>query len=171
MKNSFLCRHCGPVTEHPSRERELFASGVASAPIGRRSTLRALVGRGVLAGGALTAGGAVLGAGQHVRLVQIDTPEVFAKAKKLGLWRACPRTRYKPYKAIATRGGASAFSLSLMRRPSQHSKSNATRRTMPPVQQTGSLDQRVRHVGDATSLRDAQNTDRYLAGSDHTVAL
>jgi endonuclease YncB( thermonuclease family) len=26
-----------------------------------------------------------------------------AKAKKLGLWRACPRTRYNPYKAIATR--------------------------------------------------------------------
>jgi hypothetical protein len=41
---------------------------------------------------------------------------------------------------------------------------------MPAVQQTGSLDQRVRQVGDATSLRDAQNTDRYLAGSDHTLA-
>jgi hypothetical protein len=39
------------------------------------------------------------------------------------------------------------------------------------VQQTGSLDQRVRHVGDATSLRDAQNTDRYLAGGDPTLAL
>jgi hypothetical protein len=39
------------------------------------------------------------------------------------------------------------------------------------VQQTGSPDRRVSHVGDATSLRDAQNTDRYLAGSDHTVAL
>ena len=39
------------------------------------------------------------------------------------------------------------------------------------VQQTGSLDQRVLHVGAATSLRDAQNTDRYLAGSDHTLAL
>jgi hypothetical protein len=26
-------------------------------------------------------------------------------------------------------------------------------------------------VGDATSLRDAQNTDRYLAGSHHTLAL
>jgi hypothetical protein len=58
-----------------------------------------------------------------------------------------------------------------MRRPSKHSKSIATRRVMPAVQQTGSLDQRVRHVGDATSLRDAQNTDRYLAGSDHTLAL
>jgi hypothetical protein len=38
------------------------------------------------------------------------------------------------------------------------------------VQQPGSLDQRVRHVGDATSLRDAQNTDGYVAGSDHTLA-
>jgi endonuclease YncB( thermonuclease family) len=26
-----------------------------------------------------------------------------ARAKKLGLWRACPRTPYNPYKAIATR--------------------------------------------------------------------
>ena len=26
-----------------------------------------------------------------------------ARAKKLGLWRACPRTRYNPYEAIATR--------------------------------------------------------------------
>ena len=26
-----------------------------------------------------------------------------ARARRLGLWRACPRTRYKPYKAIATR--------------------------------------------------------------------
>ena len=39
------------------------------------------------------------------------------------------------------------------------------------VEQTGSLDQRVRHVGDATSLRDSQNTGRYLAGGDHTLAL
>jgi hypothetical protein len=39
------------------------------------------------------------------------------------------------------------------------------------VQQTGSPDQRVRYVGDATSLRDAQNTDCYLAGGDHTLAL
>jgi hypothetical protein len=52
------------------------------------------------------------------------------------------------------------------------SKSIATRRTMlAAVQQTGSLDQRVRHVGDAASLRDAQNTDRYLAGGGHTLAL
>jgi hypothetical protein len=36
---------------------------------------------------------------------------------------------------------------------------------MAAVQQTGSLGRRVRHVGDATSLRDAKNTDRYLAGS------
>lgn len=27
-----------------------------------------------------------------------------ARARKLGLWRACPRTPYNPYKAIATRG-------------------------------------------------------------------
>ena len=26
-----------------------------------------------------------------------------ARAKKLGLWRACPHTRYDPYKGIATR--------------------------------------------------------------------
>ena len=26
-----------------------------------------------------------------------------ARALKLGLWRACPRTRYDPYKGIATR--------------------------------------------------------------------
>jgi rubrerythrin len=54
-------RHCGPVTKHPSRPRESFASGVAPGAIGRRSTRRGLLGRGVLAGGALATGGAVLG--------------------------------------------------------------------------------------------------------------
>jgi hypothetical protein len=38
------------------------------------------------------------------------------------------------------------------------------------VQQNGSLEQRVRHMGDATSLRDAQNTDSYMAGGDPTLA-
>lgn len=54
-------RHCDPVTEHPSREREFFASGVASDAIGRRSTRRTLLSRGLLAGGALATGGGVLG--------------------------------------------------------------------------------------------------------------
>lgn len=44
-----------------TRERELFASLSASATGGSRSTRRALVGRGVVAGGALAAGGATLG--------------------------------------------------------------------------------------------------------------
>ena len=26
-----------------------------------------------------------------------------ARARKIGLWRACPRTRYNPYRGIATR--------------------------------------------------------------------
>jgi endonuclease YncB( thermonuclease family) len=39
--------------------------------------------------------------GKYARL--LETLAKHARAKKLGLWRACPHTRYDPYRGIATR--------------------------------------------------------------------
>ncbi len=39
--------------------------------------------------------------GRYARL--LDTLARRAKAKKLGLWRACPRTSYDPYRGVRTR--------------------------------------------------------------------
>jgi endonuclease YncB( thermonuclease family) len=39
--------------------------------------------------------------GRYARL--LNRLALRAKARKLGLWRACPRTRYNPYKALETR--------------------------------------------------------------------
>jgi endonuclease YncB( thermonuclease family) len=39
--------------------------------------------------------------GRYARL--LNSLALRAKARKLGLWRACPHTRYNPYRALATR--------------------------------------------------------------------
>ena len=39
--------------------------------------------------------------GRYARTLEVLARR--ARAKKLGLWRACPRTRYNPYRSIATR--------------------------------------------------------------------
>jgi endonuclease YncB( thermonuclease family) len=39
--------------------------------------------------------------GRYARL--LNTLALRAKARKLGLWRACPHTRYHLYRALATR--------------------------------------------------------------------
>jgi endonuclease YncB( thermonuclease family) len=39
--------------------------------------------------------------GRYANLLEVQAKR--AKARKVGLWRACPHTRYDPYKGIATR--------------------------------------------------------------------
>ena len=39
--------------------------------------------------------------GKYARTLEVLAKR--ARARKLGLWRACPRTRYNPYRGIATR--------------------------------------------------------------------
>jgi endonuclease YncB( thermonuclease family) len=39
--------------------------------------------------------------GKYARTLEVLAKR--ARAKKLGLWRACPRTRYNPYNALTTR--------------------------------------------------------------------
>jgi endonuclease YncB( thermonuclease family) len=39
--------------------------------------------------------------GRYARL--LNALALRAKARKLGVWRACPRTHYNPYKALTTR--------------------------------------------------------------------
>jgi hypothetical protein len=58
-----VLRNCGHVEHDPSGLRETLASAPASAATGSRSTRRVLVRSGVIVGGALAAGGAMLGWG------------------------------------------------------------------------------------------------------------